>query len=86
MVISVELSAIIGMAVGFTFWLAGLSFRSSQNAKDLARLEGDHKGLGDKIADEMSQFRGEMSQALHSINSSLFRLEGRAEANKDKED
>ena len=77
---SIELTSIIIMAVGFTFWLAGLSFQNKRNADEIRELKMDHKGFGDQIREEMKSFRIEMGKALHSINSSLFRLEGRLES------
>ena len=85
MSISIELTAIISMGILSVFWFAGLSFLAKRNERDIERLWNEHKGLGDEIRNSMRDFQTDVGKALHSLSSSLSRIEGRLYKNDDKE-
>lgn len=64
--ISIELSAIISGSILIIFWLAGLSFSTNQNKKDIERLFLSHRELSDELRNQLT-----------SMNKSLARIEGR---------
>jgi len=75
--ISIELTAILLMAVGGVFWLAGLSFSNNRNTEDIKDLKRQHEKDVDILHLKHSSLADELRDALGDMKTSLARIEER---------
>jgi len=48
-----------------------------RNFDDIRELKKDHKSLGEDFREDLDKFQDRVGKALHEMNSSLHRIEGR---------